>query len=217
MNEPSPPPAAGDDAANTNSDPSTLEQRAAATPPEEPRRNFMTKALAIIIGLFASLFPAVAGLAVFLDPLRKRKKRNGTQTIDGPEGFLKVAHLDGLPVGKPKRFTVIDDLVDAWNFFPEEPVGAVYLLRKSENEVIALNVECPHAGCSVDFNRDRQVYQCPCHASSFKPTGEIANANSPSARGLDSLVVDSEKLQVGEVWIKFQSFHAGTAKKIVVE
>ncbi len=73
------------------------------------------------------------------------------------------------------------------------------------------------SGCKVDFNRDRQVYQCPCHDSSFKPAGELANPNSPSARGLDSLIVDSGKLQAGEVWVKFQSFRAGTAEKIVKE
>ena len=181
-----------------------------------PRRSFLTKFLAVVIGGVVSMVPFVSGLVVFLDPLRSRKKRNGGES-DGPEGFIRVANLDGLLVGKPRRFTVIDDRVDAWNLFPKEPVGAVYLVRSGADLVTALNVECPHAGCAVDFSPDRRVYQCPCHASSFHVDGGIANANSPSARALDSLEVHPEKLNKGEIWVKFQSFRSGTAEKIPEE
>ncbi|MCH7686472.1 MAG: Rieske (2Fe-2S) protein [Planctomycetes bacterium] len=181
-----------------------------------PRRSFLTKFLAVVIGGVVSLVPFVSGLAVFLDPLRSRKKRNGGES-DGPEGFIRVANLDGLLVGKPRRFTVIDDRVDAWNLFPKEPVGAVYLVRSETDSVIALNVECPHAGCAVDFSPDREIYQCPCHDSSFDVDGSIFNENSPSARALDSLEVHPEKLKSGEVWVKFQKFLPGRAEKIPVE
>ena len=181
-----------------------------------PRRSFLTKFLAVVIGGVVSLVPFVSGLAVFLDPLRSKKKRNGGES-DGPEGFIRVANLDGLLVGKPRRFTVIDDRVDAWILFPKEPVGAVYLVRSETDSVIALNVECPHAGCAVDYNPYREVYQCPCHASSFDVDGRLANKNSPSARALDSLEIHPEKLKDGEIWVKFQSFRAGTAEKIALE
>src|SRR5689334_20239911 len=97
-------------------------------PPEEPRRGFLQKAIAVVIGGVVGLFPLVTGAVVFLDPLRKRKSRGAGGKDD--EGFLKVAQLDALPVGgAPRRFTVIDDRTDAWNFYPQEPVGAVYLTR----------------------------------------------------------------------------------------
>ena len=181
-----------------------------------PRRSFLTKFLAIVIGGVVSLVPFVSGLAVFLDPLRSKTKPNGGEG-DGPEGFIRVANLDGLLVGKPRRFTVMDDRVDAWNLFPKEPVGAVYLVRSETDSVTALNVECPHAGCAVDFSPDREIYQCPCHNSSFHVDGRIFDENSPSARALDSLDVHPEKLKEGEVWVKFQSFRSGTAEKIPEE
>ena len=191
-----------------------MNENASPAVPENNRRGFLTKALAVVIGGLAGLVPAVAGIAVFLDPLRKRKRRGKGSQTGGPEGFLKVAVLDGLPIDEPRRFTVIDDLVDAWNLFPDEPVGVVYLVRTGKQAVTALNADCPHAGCRVDFSPDRDVYQCPCHNSSFKPLGEIANSRSPSARGLDSLEVDPGKLKDGEVWVKFQSFRSGTPEKI---
>jgi len=180
-----------------------------------PRRNFLTKFLAVVVGGIVTLVPLVSGLAVFFDPLRKRKSRDGA--AGGKEGFIKVAQLDSLLVGRPRREVVLDDRVEFWNLFPQDPVGAVYLLRKEDDSVIALNVECPHAGCSVDFVPDRSIYQCPCHDSSFQIDGPIANKDSPAARGLDTLEVDPEKLKQGEVWVKFQKFQSTTAEKIVEE
>jgi len=178
--------------------------------PETPRRGFLQKGLAVLIGGFITLFPFATGLAVFLDPLRSRKRAGGGDA----DGFIKVAALDDLLVGKaPRRYTVIDDRVDAWNMFPQEPIGAIFLLRPSEKEVLAFNADCPHATCPVSFDRDRQVYQCPCHNSSFKPTGEIANPGSPAARGLDRLQV---KLEEGNVWIKFQNFQPGIAEQVPI-
>ncbi len=179
---------------------------------EPPRRSFLQKALAVVIGGIVSIFPAAAGLAVFVDPLRSRKKKGEGESAD--EGFLKVASLDSLLVGSPRQVTVINDRVDAWNLFPREPVGAVYLLRQQDGTVLALNRVCPHAGCLVDFNADQAAYLCPCHKSSFKLDGSIKNEDSPSPRGLDSLIVDAEKLKAGEVWIKFQNFQSGKAEKV---
>ena len=172
-----------------------------------PRRGFLTQFLAIVIGGIAGLFPLVVGLLVFLDPLRSRRKGGG-------EGFVKVAALDALLVGKPRRVTVYDDRVDAWNLFAREPVGSVYLLRRKDGSVEALSAVCPHAGCSVDWDPDRDIYQCPCHDSSFKIDGSINNPKSPAARGLDSLDVEKDKLAKGEVWVRYENFRAGTSEKI---
>lgn len=179
--------------------------------PPEPRRGFVKQFLAIVTGGFVGLVPALTGMVFFLDPLRKRKERAG-KTQD-EEGFIRVATLDGLLIGgAPRKFSVVDDRSDAWNLFPQESIGLVFLLRTGEKDVQALNAACPHAGCFVDFDANRKLYQCPCHASSFKVDGEIANANSPAARGLDELVVKIKNDT--EVWVKFQNFRAGTAKKI---
>ncbi|MFN0053160.1 MAG: ubiquinol-cytochrome c reductase iron-sulfur subunit [Planctomycetales bacterium] len=179
--------------------------------PEAPRRGFVREALAVLIGGIVGLFPLVTGALVFLDPLRKKQGKAGAEQDD--EGFIRIATLDGLLVGgAPRRFAVIDDRSDAWNLYPKEPIGAVYLLRPELETVQAFNVTCPHAGCSVDFKADRKVYQCPCHDSSFNIDGSIANEKSPSPRGLDELAVKIKNET--EVWVKFQKFKGGTAEKI---
>ncbi|MCY2964964.1 MAG: Rieske 2Fe-2S domain-containing protein [Planctomycetota bacterium] len=178
---------------------------------EEPRRDFFTQAAAVVTGAALGVVPLFAGLAVFTDPLRKRERKSeGGADADG---FLKVAPLDGLlKGGEPRRYEVIDDRTDAWNLFPREAVGAVYLVRPVDGLVKAFNVKCPHAGCSVDFKAENACFQCPCHDSSFKPNdGLIANPNSPSPRGLDELEV---KEVDGMVWVKYQEFQPGTSHKV---
>lgn len=172
--------------------------------PDQPeRRDFLTKAAAVTIGTVATLVPAVAGLVTAFDPLRRRGDASGP---------VLVTTLNALPNdGKPRRFQVIADRQDAWNKFPRVPIGAVYLRRVGEAKVEALNVTCPHAGCPVEFKAATQSFLCPCHDSTFKLDGALADPNSPSPRGLDTLAVEIRN--ASEVWVTFQNFEAGQAKK----
>jgi Rieske Fe-S protein len=170
------------------------------------RRDFFKQTAALIIGSVAAIFPALAGLTVVFDPLRRKSQASG---------FIRVASLVALPNdGVPRKFQVIADRSDAWNRFPHVPIGAVYLRRTGEDKVEAFNVVCPHFGCFVDYNAKSGSYLCPCHNSTFAIDGRIKDKKSPSKRGLDSLEV--ELRQGTEVWVKFQNFQAGGAEKIPV-
>ena len=174
-------------------------------PPPSDRRNFLTKASAVVIGGVLALTAPIAGLFVFLDPLR-RKSEGG--------GAVLVASLSALPEdGEPRKFPVLATKVDAWNRSPNVPIGAVYLQRIGKT-VRALNVVCPHAGCFVDFRGEENHFHCPSHNSSFSLDGKILDPDSPSPRPLDTLQVE---IRHGtEVWVKFQNFRAGTDEKIPV-
>jgi menaquinol-cytochrome c reductase iron-sulfur subunit len=170
------------------------------------RRDFFKKVLAGIIGAVLGLVPAVAGLTVFFDPLR----RNAATA-----GAIRVTRLEALPAdGVPRKFPVLATRVDAWNKFTEVPIGAVYLRRTAENQLQAFNVVCPHAGCFVDFLPERGRFLCPCHNSTFTLAGKIDDPSSPAPRGLDSLEV--EVRDGNEVWVKFRNFQAGRADKVPV-
>jgi menaquinol-cytochrome c reductase iron-sulfur subunit len=181
-----------------------MEPPAASTP--QDRRSFITQASAVVIGGSLVVAPAIAGLCVFLDPLR-RKSEAGASVL--------VASLASLPEnGEPRKFSVLATRVDAWNRTPNVPVGAVYLQRLPDNKVRALNVVCPHAGCFVDYRPANNHYFCPCHNSSFAPDGRVLDPKSPSPRGLDELAVEIRN--GSEVWVTFQNFRAGVHEKIPV-
>lgn len=174
-------------------------------PPGEDRRGFFKQAAAVLLGGISALVPLAAGLLTVLDPLRRKA---------GAAGFVHVTSLSALPEdGTPRRFPVIADRSDAWNKFPQVPIGAVYLRRQGVL-VHALNVTCPHAGCPVEYRPASSSYLCPCHNSKFKVDGGLAGTTSPSPRGMDTLEVELRNKT--EVWVKFQNFEAGKAKKVAV-
>jgi len=105
----------------------------------------------------------------------------------------------------------IMDRVDAWNRFPKQPVGAVFLRRTARDQVLALQVVCPHAGCFVDYDEAKQRFFCPCHKASFDLEGKRLEASSESPRDLDTLEVE---VRGSEVWVKFERFQPGTSDKI---
>jgi Rieske Fe-S protein len=171
-----------------------------------PRRGFLKESLAIALGGLAWLVPVGSGLAVFLDPIWRKS---------GASNAIRVASLSALPAdGVPRKFPVIANRVDAWNKYPDVPIGAVYLRRSGEKEITALNVACPHAGCFVDYSPGKNCFICPCHNSSFGVDGKIGDARSPSPRPLDTLEVE---IRDGtEIWVRFQNFRAGEAAKTPV-
>lgn len=173
-------------------------------PAQPERREFLTKAAALGMGAAVTTVPLLAGLATVLDPLRRKA---------GGGGPVFVTTLSALPNdGVPRRFQIIASREDAWNKFPNVPVGAVYLRRVSESKVEALNVTCPHAGCPVEYRPALNGFLCPCHDSKFKLDGALADRRSPSPRALDSLEV--EVRDGAEVWVKFLNFEAGKAHKV---
>jgi menaquinol-cytochrome c reductase iron-sulfur subunit len=180
------------------------------------RRNFLSGALAFLTGGLILIVPAAGGLAFFLDPLsrRNRKLAGGKEEDErrDPEGFLRVTAVASLPAdGRPQNFVVYDDVVDAWNKFLDQPIGRVFLRKLPDGKVTAFNVRCPHLGCAVDFRPDRDDYFCPCHSSTFDLNGKRLNEIPP--RGMDALEV---KIKGSEIWVKFQTFKAGTPEKIPV-
>jgi menaquinol-cytochrome c reductase iron-sulfur subunit len=179
---------------------------------DDDRRNFFSKAAAVTIGGFITLFPAASGLFTFANPLRSRAKGKGDEE---PGRLVRIAALEAVPDdGIPRQFPVIADRQDAWNRFPDEAIGAVYLRRKSgSDEVEAFNASCPHAGCFVAFQADRDVYQCPCHDSAFNIAGECKYG--PSPRDLDSLKTETrEDGGQKSIWVRYQDFYSGIHAKV---
>jgi len=129
---------------------------------------------------------------------------------------MRLASLEMMPEdGTPLKVPVIADRTDAWSRFPAEPIGAVFLSRAagpSNDKTMALQVICPHAGCSINYDVTGRKYFCPCHAASFDMAGNRTDATSPSPRNMDSLEVEIRNKN--EVWVKFQTFGVGTAKKV---
>jgi Rieske Fe-S protein len=186
---------------------STKPKAAEANPGSDPRRGFLKKIAAVVIGGVVGLFPVLTGLIVFLDPLRRK---------GAASDFVRITGLEAVPDdGVPRLFQVLRDRTDPWNRFPNEPVGAVYL-RNVSGTVSAFNAECPHAGCLVAFLTEQKQFKCPCHDSSCQADGErIDPLHCPSPRGLDPLSVEDRADGGAQaVWVKFEQYLAGASTRI---
>lgn len=172
---------------------------------EKERRDFLVGVSAVVAGTLAMLAPIGAAVVSLLDPLRREKPSSE---------MVLVARTSAIPEdGSPRKFTVTADRTDAWAAYDDSPVGAVYL-RRSGDEVRALNVVCPHAGCFVGVAKDNSRFSCPCHLSSFDLDGAVDDPTSPSPRDMDTL--DVEVRNGDEVWVRFQNFLPGRAEKTPV-
>lgn len=172
--------------------------------PPPDRRGFLKGSIAAAISVVLGAVPFGAGLAVLFSPLKRKA---------GQGAAVQVASLNGLPAdGSPRKFRVVAERVDAWNR-SKALIGAVYL-RRVQGGVLALNVACPHAGCFVDYSPDRNGFFCPCHNSVFALDGAVSDPKSPAPRGMDAL--DVEIRNGDEIWVKFQNYRAGEAKKEAV-
>ncbi|MBM3999750.1 MAG: Rieske 2Fe-2S domain-containing protein [Planctomycetes bacterium] len=184
----------------------------------EPRRDFLWSLGAGLVGACASLPGWAAGLVVFLDPLLRKPGRPGRYRRAGAvgEGYVRVAAWNAVPEdGSPSRFAVIADRRDAWNYTPDRPIGAVFLRRVSDDDVIAFHTTCPHAGCSISAVRTDggDAFHCPCHNSAFDVDGRRVarpGMTNPAPRDMDVL---NHKIVDGEIWIEYVDFQAGRPAK----
>lgn len=140
------------------------------------RRSFL---LLVPLGIFAS----IAGAAFrFLRP----------RISAATDRWLDVAALNEISGSSPVSRKVVAEHIAGWAITTEE--HNVFILPNRDNRVVS--AICPHEGCEVLWEQQRNRFSCPCHESYFAADGE--RISGPSARGLDQLPtrVQDGKLQV---------------------
>lgn len=180
------------------------------------RRSFVAKMAAIMTGGTALLVPLMSGLVVFLNPLWRKAK--------SPK--VRVALLSQVPAdGVPRYFPVLADRNDAWNRYPQQRIGAVYLLQERGQQErgqppTAFAAKCPHAGCFIGYTPGSEVFQCPCHTSAFHLDGTRVHGDAEvSPRDMDRLPVELKPVGVGveedvEIWVEYIEFQTGHKQQI---
>lgn len=138
--------------------------------PERGRRNFMNR-IWQILGIVA-----LAEFIWFIISLLKPSKE--THKSRPAESLRVIGNVDEFPAGSvtPDR------------------VNRLYIVREKDGAFLALSLTCPHLGCSVLWNEERQQFDCPCHSSAFDRRGMVLS--SPAPRPLDYLPVIIEEGKV---------------------
>ena len=153
----------------------------------------------------ACLTPVVSGFMMLFHPLRKSNGNGEFQRV------TDKASVDAMTPGIPRPFNLEGTVNNAWNSFPNQPVGTIYLVRNEAGELQAFQAQCPHQGCLVDYRRDESVFFCPCHKATFQPSGQRVPGVGPECRDLDKLEV---KVQGEDVLVRYQEFRTGALDQV---
>jgi Rieske Fe-S protein len=150
------------------------------------RRDFI-KMTTAAVGTFIAAAVGLPAIAYLIEPSLK---------AGSADSWIPLGKLDGFEIGKPSLATFTRSKVNGW----EKAVDSygVFVLRKSETEVLAFSNKCTHLSCRVNWNQDLQQYTCPCHDARFDIEGKIVYG--PPPRPLDTY---ETKVEDGTLSIHF--------------
>jgi Rieske Fe-S protein len=181
---------------------------------KQDRRSFLRWAIHGLSAVFAIVLGAPA-IAFLIDG--RNRKASGA-------AFRRLARLSDLTPNQPREYAVRQSRWDAWNFYPNEIVGRVFLVRRDGDRVEAFTTTCPHLGCSINYTGNASIpFLCPCHGGRWTIQGQrIDPANNVAPRDMDSLEVRLEAIEGAPapepdyfIEAKFQNFYQGRHEKVV--
>ncbi len=151
-------------------------------------RNEFVKLAVAFLGTIIGAVVGLPAIAYVVIPALQSKKS---------EGKISLGPLANYPVGAPTLFSFTRTKVNGW----EKTVNSygVYVLRKSDTEVISFSNVCTHLSCRVTWNNDLKEYVCPCHDGHFDADGNVVHG--PPPRPLDRYATTIEN---DNVTIQFQ-------------
>lgn len=71
-----------------------------------------------------------------------------------------------------------------------EKGGEVLAVYNDQGALRAFSSKCTHLQCDVEWNSGEKTWDCPCHGSRFKATGEVIQG--PAKRALDPIEINLE-------------------------
>ena len=74
--------------------------------------------------------------------------------------------------------------------------GRFFLARLGDGGFIAISLRCTHLGCSINWEEDKKLFICPCHASSFNINGDILNPPAPKALDYYPVIIENGIVKV---------------------
>jgi len=168
--------------------------------PLESRRSFLGVLLALG-SCFVGALLSVPLIRFALFPLLRRT----TEVKNSPVGELS----EFSSLTEPVMRTIQIDQVDGWRKAVSEK--AVYVTKDSQGQLQVLTSICPHLGCTVPWNKEKNQFVCPCHGATFAADG--TRVSGPSLRGMDTL---ETSIQDGQLQVRFQYFRQLVSDKEVI-
>ncbi|MSO23860.1 MAG: Rieske (2Fe-2S) protein [Acidobacteria bacterium] len=111
--------------------------------------------------------------------------------------WVEAGNVSQLFPEAPEEWVFRHNRVDGWKVTSERT--AAWVVKKSNQEVVAFGPQCPHLGCAYHWEVKTQAFLCPCHNSTFSIEGEVLTGPAPRALDRYEIKVEGEKLFLGAV------------------
>lgn len=151
-----------------------------AEPPDDEMRNqsvsrrgFLKYGLLGFSGL-ATAAGVLTPIVAYLWPPRRAGGATG--------GRVAVSSTVDLPLGQGGVFSVVNK--------------PVIVIHTTEGEYVALSATCPHLGCILFWNVERQVIACPCHEAYFNIAGAVISGPPPAPLDVFRVQVEGDQIYV---------------------
>lgn len=157
-----------------------LAEQMSGAPPETARGGGSTRRQ-VIVGTSAAATAAVA--AVSVDRALILGRSGDARTPETAAGQLTPNE------GSWQRVAAGSDVPEgATHAFDLGPVSG--FVRRVDGKVQAVSGVCTHQGCKLWFDAPDDTLRCPCHTTSFSPSGRVLNHQLPIApKPLPALMV----------------------------
>lgn len=71
------------------------------------------------------------------------------------------------------------------------------VINRSDKGFIAFSKVCTHLGCLVEYQADKNIMLCPCHAGTFDLDGNVVSGPPPKPLHRLPLRVEGENIVIG--------------------
>ena len=166
----------------------------------ENRRSFLG-ALLGVGSVFVGGLLSVPLIRFALFPLLRRTTELKSSSVGAVSEFSSLT--------EPVMRTIQIEQVDGWRKAVSEK--AVYISKDAQGHLRILTSVCPHLGCTVPWNKEKNQFMCPCHGAIFSSDG--SRVSGPSQRGMDTL---ETSVQDGQLLVRFQYFRQLVSDKEVI-
>lgn len=138
------------------------------------RRKFLGYLIGGIGGVIGAVVAAPL-VGYFLSPAWRKSKSLLTP----------IARTGDIPIGVPTFVTYEERMRDGW-FVSTLSKGA-WVVTKDGKEFIVFDPRCTHLNCPYYWDKQKEIFQCPCHDGRFDIDGNVTGG--PPPRPLDRLEV----------------------------
>jgi len=153
------------------------------------RRDFIKLATITAGGVIGAVV-GIPSVVYLIDPAFK---------AGGKDAWVPLGPVENFEIGKPTLVTFVRTKVNGWEKTSNS--YGVFVLRKSESDILVLSNKCTHLACRVNWKEESQTYVCPCHDASFDADGNVLGG--PPPRPMDSYAGETMMIEEGVLKILF--------------